>query len=146
MCTLRSFPYLPLHCIEFAKQAFFSDYMEFAPAQYEAFRRDPPGFFEQLDAMSDAEQLKALKMIKGYIQVQKAGQVTFATCVKIAFDHFCRDFITSIRDLLHTCDAIEQSSGKPFWTGTKRRPTEAKWDPKSPPAEAPRVRGGCPEP
>jgi len=25
MCTLRSFPYLPKHCIEFAKQAFFSD-------------------------------------------------------------------------------------------------------------------------
>ena len=25
MCTLRSFPYLPKHCIEYAKQAFFSD-------------------------------------------------------------------------------------------------------------------------
>ena len=25
MCTLRSFPYLPKHCIEFAKQAYFSD-------------------------------------------------------------------------------------------------------------------------
>lgn len=25
MCTLRSFPYLPKHCIEFAQQAYFSD-------------------------------------------------------------------------------------------------------------------------
>lgn len=25
MCTLRSFPYLPKHCIEFAKQAYFAD-------------------------------------------------------------------------------------------------------------------------
>ena len=25
MCTLRSFPYLPKHCIEYAKQAYFSD-------------------------------------------------------------------------------------------------------------------------
>ena len=25
MCTLRSFPYLPKHCIEYAKQAYFAD-------------------------------------------------------------------------------------------------------------------------
>uniref|UniRef100_A0A7S4NBG5 THIF-type NAD/FAD binding fold domain-containing protein n=1 Tax=Odontella aurita TaxID=265563 RepID=A0A7S4NBG5_9STRA len=40
MCTLRTFPYLPLHCIEFAKQAYFSDYFEFGPDQYETFRTD----------------------------------------------------------------------------------------------------------
>jgi len=136
MCTLRSFPYLPLHCIEFAKQAYFSDYLEFAPQQYESFRKDPPGFFEQLDAMGEAEQLKALKMIKGYIELQKTGKVDFGLCIKASFNHYCRDFITSIRDLVHSCDQIERSSGKPFWTGTKRRPIEAKWDPKTPPAEA----------
>mmetsp|Transcript_73462 Transcript_73462/g.198656 ORF Transcript_73462/g.198656 Transcript_73462/m.198656 type:complete len:1053 (-) Transcript_73462:152-3310(-) len=135
MCTLRSFPYLPLHCIEFAKQAFFSDQMEFAPQQYEMFRKDPAGFFEQLDAMGEAEQFKALNMIKGFIEVQKAGKVDFNTCVIQAFGQYCRDFITSVRDLVHNCDQIEKSSGKPFWTGTKRRPIEAKWDPKAPPAE-----------
>eukprot|EP00437_Effrenium_voratum_P008460 CAMPEP_0181426606 /NCGR_PEP_ID=MMETSP1110-20121109/15748_1 /TAXON_ID=174948 /ORGANISM="Symbiodinium sp., Strain CCMP421" /LENGTH=1216 /DNA_ID=CAMNT_0023549803 /DNA_START=89 /DNA_END=3739 /DNA_ORIENTATION=+ len=136
MCTLRSFPYLPLHCIEFAKQAYFSDYLEFAPQQYEAFRKDPPGFFEQLDAMSDAEQFKALKMIKGIIELQRAGAIDFNSCIRAAFDHYCRDFITTVRDLVYNCDEIEKSSGKPFWTGTKRRPVEAKWDPANPPAEA----------
>ena len=33
MCTLRSFPYLPLHCIEFAKQALFTENFEFGPEQ-----------------------------------------------------------------------------------------------------------------
>jgi ubiquitin-activating enzyme E1 len=136
MCTLRSFPYLPIHCIEYSKQAFFSDYMEFAPQQYEAFRKDPAGFFEQLDAMSDVEQFKALKMIKNFITIQTACQVDFNMCVRVAFDHYCRDFITSIRDLVHNCDEMEKASGKPFWTGTKRRPTEAKWDSKCPPAAA----------
>lgn len=136
MCTLRSFPYLPIHCIEFAKQAYFADYMEFAPTQYEAMRKDKDGFFEQLEAMSDAEQFKALKLIKGFIGIQSSGKVDFDTCIKIAFDHYCKDYITSIRDLVWTCDQLEKSSGKPFWTGTKRRPKEAPWDPASPPAEA----------
>jgi ubiquitin-activating enzyme E1 len=136
MCTLRSFPYLPLHCIEFAKQAFFSDQMEFAPQQYETFRKDPAGFFEQLDAMGESEQFKALKMIKGFVEEQKKGTVDFNTCITLAFNQYCKDFITSVRDLVYNCDQIEKSSGKPFWTGTKRRPQEAKWDAKSPPAEA----------
>eukprot|EP00448_Togula_jolla_P023889 CAMPEP_0170591992 /NCGR_PEP_ID=MMETSP0224-20130122/12696_1 /TAXON_ID=285029 /ORGANISM="Togula jolla, Strain CCCM 725" /LENGTH=1235 /DNA_ID=CAMNT_0010915887 /DNA_START=54 /DNA_END=3762 /DNA_ORIENTATION=- len=136
MCTLRSFPYLPLHCIEFAKQAYFCDYMEFAPQQYEAFRKDREGFFEQLDAMGEMEQMKSLKMIKNFITLQQAGKVDFDVCIKEAFAHYCRDFINSIRDLVYSCDQMEKSSGKPFWTGTKRRPIEAKWDPKSPPAEA----------
>lgn len=136
MCTLRSFPFLPLHCIEFAKQAYFSDYMEFAPQQYESFRKDPAGFFEQLDAMSEAEQFKALKMIKGIIELQQAGAIDFDVCIKAAFNHYCRDFVTSIRDLVYNCDEIEKTTGKPFWTGTKRRPIEAKWDTSAPPAEA----------
>ncbi|CAE7536877.1 UBA1 [Symbiodinium sp. CCMP2592] len=136
MCTLRSFPFLPLHCIEFAKQAYFSDYMEFAPQQYESFRKDPAGFFEQLDAMSEAEQFKALKMIKGIIELQQAGAIDFDVCIKAAFNHYCRDFVTSIRDLVYNCDEIEKTTGKPFWTGTKRRPIEAKWDASAPPAEA----------
>ncbi|OLP74298.1 hypothetical protein AK812_SmicGene46203, partial [Symbiodinium microadriaticum] len=47
-----------------------------------------------------------------------------------------RDFVTSIRDLVYNCDEIEKTTGKPFWTGTKRRPIEAKWDTSAPPAEA----------
>lgn len=137
MCTLRSFPYLPLHCIEFAKQAYFSDYMEFAPQQYEAFRQSPASFFEQLDGVdSEAEQFKALKMIKGFIEIQSGGKVDIKTCVRQAFKHYCKDFITSIRDLIYQCDQIEKSKGEPFWTGTKRRPKEAAWDPAKPPIEA----------
>jgi len=30
-------------------------------------------------------------------------------------------------DLVHKCDMIEKSAGKPFWTGTKRRPQAIDW-------------------
>lgn len=136
MCTLRSFPYMPLHCIEFAKQSYFSDYMEFAPQQYEALRKDPASFFEQLEAMSEAEQFKALKMIKGFIELQSASKVDFEACIRAAFKCYCQDFIFSIRDLIHHCDELEKGTGKPFWTGTKRKPKEAGWDASNPPAEA----------
>jgi len=86
--------------------------------------------------MSEAEQFKALTMIKSFIEYQKMAKVDFNTCIKIAFDHYCKDFITSILDLVHTCDQIQKSTGKDFWTGTKRRPVKANWDPKTPPAEA----------
>ena len=78
MCTLCCFPFLPLHCIEFAKQAYFSDYFEFGPDQYETFRKDSVGFFEQLEAMEAGEQLESLQMIHSYIQLQSTGGVDYA--------------------------------------------------------------------
>jgi len=82
---------------------------------------------------SEGEQMKALTVIKEFIEIQKAGKVTFETCIRTAFKHFTADFITSIRNLLHTTDIIEKTKGEPFWTGTKRRPKEAAWDSKNPP-------------
>lgn len=127
MCTLRSFPFLPLHCIEFAKQAYFSDYFEFGPDQYETFRKDPIGFFEQLDAMEPGEQLKSLQSIHSYLELQKQG-VDFGACVRVAFDRMLQDFRTSVLNLCYSADAMEASSGNKFWTGTKRRPRPIDWN------------------
>ena len=130
MCTLRSFPYLPLHCIEFAKQAYFSDYFEFGPDQYETFRNDKIAFFEQLESMDAGEQFRSLSMIKSFLAMQKEapnGTIDFPLCVRIAFDRMMEDFRTSILNLCHSADSMEQSSGKKFWTGTKRRPRPIDW-------------------
>ena len=129
MCTLRSYPYLPLHCIEFAKQSFFSDYFEFGPDQYETFRKDASSFFEQLDSMGSGEQAKSLQMIQSYIDMQNSngGKITFAACVKVAFDQMMEDFRTSILNLCYSADEMEKSSGEKFWTGTKRRPRPVDW-------------------
>lgn len=139
MCTLRSFPYLPLHCIEFAKQAYFSDYFEFGPDQYETFRTDKAQFFEQLEDMGADERLKSLKMIESFVALQKenGGLLTFASCVKVAFGHIMEDFRTSVLNLCHAADEMEKSEGKKFWTGTKRRPRAAEWTGK--PDETPEL-------
>jgi len=129
MCTLRSFPYLPKHCIEFAKQAYFSDYFEFGPDVYETFREDKMAFFEQLDTMEPGEQSRSLRMIKAFIDLQEeaGGNIDFNGCVRIAFSRMMKDFRTSVLDLCHSADEMEKSSDKKFWTGTKRRPRPADW-------------------
>ena len=129
MCTLRSFPYLPVHCIEFAKQAYFSDYFEFGPDEYETFRKDKMTYFEQLDAMDAGEQIKSLRTIKFYLglQTEANGSIDFDACVRVAFDRMMEDFRSSILNLCHSADAMEKSSGNKFWTGTKRRPRAVDW-------------------
>mmetsp|Transcript_3005 Transcript_3005/g.6757 ORF Transcript_3005/g.6757 Transcript_3005/m.6757 type:complete len:1300 (+) Transcript_3005:21-3920(+) len=128
MCTLRSFPYLPIHAIEFAKQAYFSQYFEFGPEQYESFRTDKLSFFEQLDSMDAGEQTRSLNQIEFFLDVQKDGKkIDFVTCVQIAFKQLVEDFRTSILNLCHSADSMEASSGKKFWTGTKRRPRPIDW-------------------
>ena len=132
MCTLRSFPYLPLHCIEFAKQAYFSDYFCFAPDQYETFRKDAYSFFEQLDTMEPGEQLKSLRMVNSFVLLQKKadGKVDFVACVRMAFDRMIEDFSSSVLNLCHAADQMEASTGNKFWTGTKRRPRAVLWQGK----------------
>mmetsp|Transcript_30378 Transcript_30378/g.34627 ORF Transcript_30378/g.34627 Transcript_30378/m.34627 type:complete len:908 (+) Transcript_30378:178-2901(+) len=131
MCTLRSFPYLPLHCIEFAKQSYFSDYFEFGPDQYETFRTDKVVFFEQLDSMDCDEQYRALTMISSLLQIQKqatGGAIDFFFLIQVAFDRLMGDYRTPILNLCYSADAMEESSGKKFWTGTKRRPRPVDWN------------------
>ena len=131
MCTLRSFPYLPKHCIEYAKQSYFSDYFEFGPDQYETFRSDKITFFEQLESMDAGEQYRSLTMIKFFLDMQKEaggdGKIDFALCIRAAFNRMIEDYRTSILNLCHSADAMEKSSDKKFWTGTKRRPRPVDW-------------------
>ena len=69
-CTLRNFPYLPIHCIEFAKEKLFEEQFEFGIEQYEKFRTDKPGFFEALAEMgNDEERMNAMKVVKLVVSV-----------------------------------------------------------------------------
>ena len=102
---------------------------EFGPDVYETFRKDPLSFFEQLDTMEPGEQSRSLRMIKAFVELQEeaGGKIDFNGCIRIAFNRMMKDFRTSILDLCHSADEMEKSSGKKFWTGTKRRPRPIDW-------------------
>ena len=80
--------------------------------------------------MEPGEQSRALRMIKTFIDLQEeaGGKIDFNACVRIAFNRMMKDFRTSILDLCHSADEMEKSSGKKFWTGTKRRPRPVDWN------------------
>jgi hypothetical protein len=80
--------------------------------------------------MDAGEQSRALRMIKTFIDLQEeaGGTIDFNACVRIAFNRMMKDFRTSILDLSHSADEMEKSSGKKFWTGTKRRPRPVDWN------------------
>jgi ubiquitin-activating enzyme E1 len=128
MCTLRSFPYLPLHCIEMAKQQYFSELFQFGPQLYETFRRDPSEFFDQIEAMKEPkERLKFLQYVKCQIQSQQSGSVDFGLCIRMAFDGMTDYFRNGILNVIHMADAAEKRDSKPFWTGAKRKPRALEW-------------------
>jgi ubiquitin-activating enzyme E1 len=130
MCTLRSFPYLPLHCIEMAKQQYFSELFHFGPQLYETFRQDQCEFFDQVDKMKDSkERLKFLQYVQSKVQCQKSGSIDFSLCVRMAFDGMTRYFRDGILDVIHLADTAEKKDQKPFWTGAKRKPRALEWGP-----------------
>ena len=130
MCTLKGSPYLPLHCIEYAKQFFFAEGFEFAPAQYEEFRNDPDQFYRSLDDMSsDVERYKSLKGVRFFVDAQAAdGGVDFSQCIRIAFGQLMAYFRHDILAKQYAGDEAEKQ-GKPTWTGTKRRPQPLEFSP-----------------
>merc|ERR1719204_1075347 len=73
MCTLKNFPYLPLHCIEYARQSYFTDYFEDEPAKYEQFRSDLDSFLETIGKETQTQQLNILKRIRRLCNVQEGG-------------------------------------------------------------------------
>jgi hypothetical protein len=81
--------------------------------------------------MDAGEQYRSLTMIKFFLDMQKEaggdGKIDFALCIRAAFNRMIEDYRTSILNLCHSADAMEKSSDKKFWTGTKRRPRPVDW-------------------
>jgi ubiquitin-protein ligase/molybdopterin/thiamine biosynthesis adenylyltransferase len=130
MCTLRAAPYLPLHCIEYAKQLLFNDFFDFGPTQYESFRKDKTKWFNSLSELSPEEQRNALKIVSQMaISQQEKGCVDFGMCIQFAFEMLVSIFRNQVMDAIAAGDK-EEENGVKYWTGTKRRPTAVNFNPQ----------------
>jgi len=123
MCTLKNFPYLPLHCIEFARQSYFSDYFEDEPQKYEQFRTKLDDFLETIDKEGLSTRVKILRRVKRMVEAQANG-VDFKACITLAFDQMIKDYRNNILDLVYSNpEDKKKEDGSPFWSGTKRFPS-----------------------
>ncbi|EGD72963.1 hypothetical protein PTSG_04694 [Salpingoeca rosetta] len=143
MCTLRNFPHLIDHCIEWAR-AKFTDLFVSPASQLQQFLEDPEGFtsgletkFEQHERIGALERgVDTLKAIKD-LAAQLQEKPTMETCVSLAW----RDFHAFVRhvilDLIATFPAgAKTKRGEPFWSAEdspyKIFPEVLEFDPQNP--------------
>jgi ubiquitin-activating enzyme E1 len=139
MCTLRNFPSLIDHCIEWAR-AQFTDMFVKPPSDALKFTEDQSGYLDGLrkkcldsslprstksnNVSTELPTMEALKVL-----LEQSRNASFSTCVQMAVDMFNNMFRDRIKDLIseYPADAVN-SEGQPFWTGAKRFPEPAIFD------------------
>ncbi|CAD7970646.1 unnamed protein product [Amoebophrya sp. A25] len=134
MCTLRNFPHLPDHCIEWARDLFEFILVK-TPKQLEKLLADPEGFLlEKTDTTDVGQSLFELRVIGSLLQAGKKPSVTAAAQVAYDLFHFLfrdkiTDLVTAFPENARTIDPDTKQDKGPFWTGHKRFPKVAKFEP-----------------
>jgi ubiquitin-activating enzyme E1 len=139
MCTLRNFPSLIDHCIEWAR-AQFTDLFVKPVSDGLKFTEDQGGYLQGLRdkcldekhsranrANAIATELPVLEALK--LLISKSRNANFDTCVDMAVETFNSLFRDRIMDLTDRYPAdAKTKEGEAFWSGAKRFPAAAKID------------------
>jgi ubiquitin-activating enzyme E1 len=127
-CTLRNFPNLILHCIEWAKPK-FQEIFELLPAQANSLITEPAKFWETAEKQGNPKA--TLAFLKDALSVLSAAR-SYDACITLAQKLFVESHRDNILDLISALpeDArvVEPDTGAdlgPFWTGAKRFPRVA---------------------
>ena len=120
-CTLRHFPSLIEHCIEWSKDNFYA-YFGNIISEVKLFFSNYDVFKEKLLRRGEPIiQLEKLNELKTYIDILTKRDIKIAceygiNCYTINFDH-------GIKQLLDCYPPdCKDKSGKPFWTGSRKLP------------------------
>jgi len=127
MCTLRNFPNLIEHTIEWARDN-FAGLFTIPAQQAEEYMRDPKGFAERTSKNhSEYDKNEIIENVKRMLGADHPK--TFVDCIKWSRHLFEQQFYNTIAQLLYNFprDHIT-SKGDRFWSGNKRCPHVLKFD------------------
>jgi ubiquitin-activating enzyme E1 len=132
MCTLRNFPSLIEHCIEWSR-AQFEDLFVVPSAEAKKFIDDRAAYLDQvkkatlenpnpkLVSAAIVQELERLRSLWATLQTAKG--VTFEKCTTLAFKLMTSQFRDRILQLIHNFPEDHLTkSGEKFWSGAKRFP------------------------
>jgi ubiquitin-activating enzyme E1 len=133
MCTLRNFPYIYDHCIEWARAQF--DDMFVSPMQTaQQIIEDPTAFTQRIThevaggssagerRSLIAKNLAPLKSLKRTLTILAEGP-TMEKCAALGWDHMFRMFRDRILDLQTAFPRdAKKKNGEPFWSGHRKFP------------------------
>ena len=130
MCTLRNFPTLINHCIEWARDN-FDGYFVNVLKDLKNFIINRDEYFKQLEMLDNYdEQTKVLNNIIKYSKfiINK----NFDDCIEVAFNEYIKKFNNDIIQILtdYPPDLINEDGSK-FWSANKRIPIPLPFDPKN---------------
>jgi len=141
VCTLKSFPYLIEHCIQWARD-FFDGFFRIQPERLndlvarlaeDKSEAAAAAVLASLRAQTSDETL--LRELERYlIDLEIWDPMPSARrCVKWALDRFHELYLSNIEGLLkeHPRESVTED-GEPFWSGDRRIPTPLKFDRSNP--------------
>ena len=121
MCTLRNYPTLIEHCIEWARDN-FDGYFVNVLEELKRFSENKKEFLKQLDKLNNFdEQIKVLKNIIKYSKL--IINKNYDDCLEIAFNEYNQKFNNDIIQIItdNPPDSINEDGSK-FWSMNKRVP------------------------
>ncbi|CAL1162502.1 unnamed protein product [Cladocopium goreaui] len=133
MCTLRNFPHLPDHCIEWARDQFELFFVK-SVKQLKKFHEDPATFISEIGSSTDMTQ--SIFEVRGLLSLlNAASRPSVESAGQTAFDFFHLLFRDKILDLTAAFPAdariidpdTKQDKGL-FWSGHKRFPDATCFD------------------
>ena len=126
-CTLKSFPYLIEHTLQWARNA-FEDAFVIDPREAQTFAAEAAGPEGKAPyrALLDRNRNQALQRAASAHRVLAPRPADWPACVRWGREQFERLFVWPIRDLLAQ-NPLDKASedGTPFWTAKKRPPAPA---------------------
>lgn len=124
VCTLKNFPYLIDHTIQWARD-FFAGIFEQMPANAVKYLKDK----ESIRTLSPTELIDVVANIK---QICENYPRSYRDCINYGYKTWHKMFRDDIQQLIHKFPAdTKTSEGVPFWTGTKKCPKPMSFDANS---------------
>jgi ubiquitin-activating enzyme E1 len=121
MCTLRHFPNLIEHCIEWGRHIFEGAFTDRVKDLKNYLSNSASFFSELVKSQTTAGQLEVVKEIKSLLDLKKLN--SFEELVRFARMRFQYYYHDDIKQLLHIFpeDYVDKE-GRAFWSGPKRAP------------------------
>lgn len=123
MCTLRNFPFLIEHCIEWSREQFFSQFST-ASGQLKKMQENRSTYFEDLKKESKSDAVTVSEKIVGLkAMLELAENPSVERMVLFARHMYQLNFVDNIRKLLKLFPAdFVDKEGNIFWRSPKRAP------------------------
>lgn len=118
ICTIKSFPYMIEHTIQWAREH-FEDLFVIRPQQTITYKNDNSVLEKESDKKS---------MINNINYITNNTPKSFDDCIKTAYDQWFYNFNYQINELLDNHPQDSEIDGIMFWSGTKKCPKPLVFD------------------